>query len=222
LIRFTAIAFVTGQLLLFLGAAMLLPAAWGLVRGGRGVDALLYSAAICFAAGAVGRFGIPRPDKDMTQREGLLLVVTAWLCLAFFGGLPFVFSPYYTTFTDAFFEAASGFTTTGATVLSDVEVLSEPVQLWRHFSHWLGGMGIVLLGVAVLPLVGHGGMHLYRAEFSGARSEKLKPRITETAAALWKIYFTFSVILCLALMAAGMSFFEALCHTFSTLGTGGF
>jgi trk system potassium uptake protein TrkH len=222
LIRFSAIAYVAGQLCLFLGASMLVPAAWGLVRGGGGVDALLYSAAICFAAGALGRFGLPRPDKDLSQREGLLLVVTAWLCLAFFGGLPFVFSPYFTTFTDAFFEAASGFTTTGATVLSDVEVLSEPVQLWRHFSHWLGGMGIVVLGVAVLPLVGHGGMHLYRAEFSGARSEKLKPRITETAAALWKIYFAFTVVLCLALMGAGMSFFDALCHTFSTLGTGGF
>ena len=120
------------------------------------------------------------------------------------------------------FEAVSGFTTTGATVLSDVEVLSSPLQFWRCFSHWLGGMGIVLLGVAILPLVGHGGMHFYRAEFSGAKSEKLKPRITETALSLWRIYFSLSVLLFVALRFAGMNGFDAICHTFSTLGTGGF
>ena len=101
-------------------------------------------------------------------------------------------------------------------------MLSPPLQFWRCFTHWLGGLGIVLLGIAILPLVGHGGMHLYRAEFSGAKSEKLKPRIAETALALWKIYFLLTIVQIVALRAAGMSTFDALCHTFSTLGTGGF
>jgi trk system potassium uptake protein TrkH len=139
-----------------------------------------------------------------------------------FGALPFVFSPYFSSFTDAIFESVSGFTTTGATILSDVEALPPALQFWRCFSHWLGGMGIVLLGVAVLPLIGHGGMQLYRAEFSGATSEKLNPRITETAMALWRIYFALTAALYMALRWAGMESFDAWCHTFSTLGTGGF
>jgi trk system potassium uptake protein TrkH len=107
-------------------------------------------------------------------------------------------------------------------VLADVEVLPHSIQFWRCFTHWLGGMGIVLLAIAILPLVGVGGMPLYRAEFSGAKSEKLKPRITETAIALWKIYLAFTLTEYLALRWAGMNRFEAACHTFSTLGTGGF
>jgi trk system potassium uptake protein TrkH len=142
------------------------------------------------------------------------------MCL--FASLPFYFSPYFSGFTDAFFEPVSGLTTTGATVLARVKVLSPGIQLWRCFSHWLGGMGIALLGVAILPIIGQGGMHLYRAEFSGARSERLTPRIVETAKALWKIDFALTVAGFLALRLAGMDSFEALCHTFSILGTGGF
>ena len=166
--------------------------------------------------------GCKRPDKELTQREGLLLVVCTWVVICLFGALPFAFSGEFPTVTDAIFESVSGFTTTGATILSNVEVLSPGVQFWRCFTHWLGGLGIVLLGVAVLPLLGHGGMVLYRAEFSGAKSEKLKPRITETALALWRIYFVMTALLYLLLRWAGMNNFDALCHTFSTLGTGGF
>jgi len=149
-------------------------------------------------------------------------VILAWFAAAVFGALPFLLCGYFSGPTDAIFEAASGFTTTGATILVDVEVLPEPIQLWRCFTHWLGGMGIVLLGIAILPLVGHGGMQLYRAEFSGAKSEKLKPRIVETAIALWKLYVAISVAEIVALRLVGMSWFEAACHAFSTLGTGGF
>ncbi|MEZ5360797.1 MAG: potassium transporter TrkG [Bryobacterales bacterium] len=166
--------------------------------------------------------GLKKPVKELTQREGLLLVVGTWAMFSFFGALPFAFSGEFPSFTDAFFESVSGFTTTGATILADVEVLSPSVQFWRCFTHWLGGLGIVLLGVAVLPLVGHGGMVLYRAEFSGAKSEKLKPRITETASALWRIYFAMTALQYALLRWAGMNNFDALCHTFSTLGTGGF
>ena len=138
------------------------------------------------------------------------------------GGLPFYLSPEFPSFTDAFFEAASGFSASGATVLNDVERLGKPILFWRCLTHWIGGMGIILLGVAVLPLVGHGGTSLYRAEFSGAISEKLKPRITETALALWKVYLGLSLASYIALRWAGMGNFDALCHTFSVLGTGGF
>jgi trk system potassium uptake protein TrkH len=163
-----------------------------------------------------------RQVREIKQREAILVVVLTWLCICFFGCLPFFFSPGFPDLTDALFESVSGFTTTGATILKDVEVLSRPIQLWRCFSHWLGGMGIVLLGLAILPLVGQGGMYLYRAEFSGAKSQRLMPRVLETTKALWKIYVLLTLLEVIALRLAGMDVFEAVCHAFSTLGTGGF
>ncbi len=201
---------------------MLVPIAYGLLTGGEGLRPLVTSAVATAAAGGFCFLRFRRHARELTRREGLLLVVATWVGICLFGSLPFYLSAHFNNFTDAFFEAVSGFTTTGATVLVKVEVLPEPLQFWRCFTHWLGGMGIVLLGVAILPLLGHGGMQLYRAEFSGAKSEKLKPRIAETASALWKIYFALTVIEYLALRWAGMSRFDALCHTFSTLGTAGF
>lgn len=221
MIRPAAVGHVLGLLLLVFGATMIVPIAWGAATGGPVAD-LAWSLAATLAAGAALAFGCRRSETELSRREGLLLVVLTWVGVSAFGALPFHLSPHYPTITDAFFESASGFTTTGATVLTDVEVLPQPLQLWRHFTHWIGGMGVVLLGVAILPLVGHGGVQLYRAEFSGARSEKLAPRITETAAALWRIYLLLSLACYVALRLAGMTAFEALCHTFSTLGTGGF
>ena len=222
MIRYGAIGYVLGQFLAALAASMVIPLVYGLALTRAGVGSLAAGAAITAAAAALLLILLRRPQQELSQREGLLLVVAVWLSAALFGCLPFYLSPHFSSFTDACFEAASGFTTTGATVLADVEVLPEPLQFWRCFTHWLGGMGIVLLGVAILPLVGHGGMQLYRAEFSGAKSERLKPRITETAWALWRIYFALTVVEFAALRWAGMNSFEALCHTFSTLGTGGF
>jgi trk system potassium uptake protein TrkH len=214
---------VLGVFLAWLAAAMLVPWGYGLFIGSADLGALLGSALITGLAGLFlvlvwGRRGA----RELKLREGQLLVVLIWGAVTLFGALPFYFSPYFPTFTDAFFESVSGFTTTGSTVLDDVEVLSRPIQLWRCFSHWLGGMGIVLLGVAILPLIGHGGMHLYRAEFSGAKSDKLKPRVAETALSLWRIYVALTLAEWLALQWAGMGGFDALCHAFSTLGTGGF
>lgn len=220
MIRWTALGHILGQLLLALGAAML-PALGLALYVGQARRPMLASLAVTAACGA-GLLALPRPQRELKQREALLLVVLAWLAMSFFGALPFLWSGYFSGLTDAVFESASGFTTTGATILTDVERLSQPIQLWRCFSHWLGGMGIVLLGLAVLPLVGHGGMQLYRAEFSGAKSEKLKPRIAETALSLWKLYVAFTLAETLALRLCGLSWFEALCHSFSTLGTGGF
>lgn len=222
MIRAAAVGFGLGQLLLALAASMLFPIAWGVLAGSDGVRPLALGFAVTATSGAALRLLLPRPEKDLGQREALLLVVLAWFAVSGFGALPFLLSPYFTGVVDAFFESASGFTTTGATILSDVEVLPLPLQLWRCFTHWLGGMGIVLLGLAILPIVGHGGMALYRAEFSGAKSEKLKPRITETALALWRLYLALTLAEFLALVAVGLSPFEAACHSFSTLGTGGF
>ena len=201
---------------------MLIPLVYGLLTRAPDTAGMAWSFGITLAVGGGLIVVSRRPERELGQREGLVLVVAIWVGVSLFGSLPFLFSPHFSTVTDAVFEATSGFTTTGATVLANVEVLGPTVQLWRCFSHWLGGMGIVLLGVAILPLVGHGGMHLYRAEFSGASSEKLKPRITETALSLYKIYFGLSVTLFIALLWAGMDAYDAICHTFSTLGTGGF
>lgn len=221
MIHFGAIGYILGQFIFIFAGAMGVPLFYGAMVGDGDVLPLLYGAAVTATAGG-SLMLLPKPKRELTQREGLLLAVSTWTAICLFGGLPFVFSPHFPTFTDAIFESVSGFTTTGATILGDVEVLPPALQFWRCFSHWLGGMGIVLLGVAVLPLVGHGGMHLYKAEFSGATSEKLKPRITETALSLWKIYFSLTAALYVMLRWAGMNNFDALCHAFSTLGTGGF
>lgn len=221
MIRAVALLRVAGLFLAALGTVLAVFLALTVWLGGDprlfGIPALLSG-----GIGTVCVLAVRRPSHDLSQREGILLVCGVWLMVCFFGALPFYLSPYFRTFTDAFFETVSGFTTTGATVLERVEVLPRELQLWRCMTHWFGGMGIVLLGIAILPLVGIGGMALYRAEFSGARSEKLKPRVAETALALWRIYLALTLALYLALRGAGMDAFEAACHAFSTLGTGGF
>lgn len=221
-IRPAALGYILGQFLLALGGTLLIPLAFSLWSHG-GPAPLAYAAVVTAGTGGALFFGLPRPATDLNRREGLLLVFCVWLAVSFFGALPFYFSPaYFSSFTDAFFEATSGFTASGATILRDIESLPRDLQFWRCFSHWLGGMGIVLLGIAILPLLGMGGMALYRAEFSGARSEKLKPRIAHTAQALWKIYVFLTLAEYVALRWAGMNSFDALCHSFSTVATGGF
>jgi trk system potassium uptake protein TrkH len=206
-----------------LAGAMLVPLAFAMSQDQPDADAFLLGAAITLTAAAVMLLvGYRRPRHELLLREAILLVVLAWVGTCVFGGLPFWFTADYTSFTDAVFESTSGFTTTGATVIADVDGLSQPVHLWRCFSHWLGGMGIILLGLAVLPLLGQGGNVLYRAEFSGSSSERLRPRILETARSLWRIYILLTMLEMLCLLAAGMGVFDALCHAFSTLGTGGF
>jgi len=173
------------------------------------------------AGGGIVLYFRPEP-RELSNREGTLIVVLAWVAAVLAGTLPFWFSPYFDGFTDAFFESMSGFTTTGATILSDIEGLPKSLLFWRSMTHWLGGMGIIVLGVAILPLIGAGGTVLYKAESSGAKSEKLKPRIAETASTLWKVYFSFTLLEYLALRLAGMTSFDAVCHAFSTMATGGF
>jgi trk system potassium uptake protein TrkH len=219
---FRTVGHALGQFILALAAIFLVLLVYAVIFGDAGVRPFGVATAVAGGSGfALLRWG-GRPPRNAGARQTLLLVVCVWISISLLGAIPFYLSSQFASFTDAFFESASGFTTTGATILPRVEVLPDSIQLFRHFTHWLGGMGVVLLGIAVLPLVGHGGMQLYRAEFSGARSEKLTPRIRETALSLWKIYVGLTLAQIVVLRVAGMTTFEAVCHTFSTLGSGGF
>lgn len=157
-----------------------------------------------------------------TIKSSFVIVAFAWLTCSLFGSIPFILSGYFNSVTNAIFESVSGFTTTGASILSDVETLPRSLNLWRCETHWLGGMGIVALTVALLPLLGVGGFQLIKAETTGPDKGKVTSKITNTAKALWLIYFSMTVILFVLLKLAGMDFIDALSHAFSTLGTGGF
>ncbi len=198
------------------------PLLLALLEADEGRVPLAVSVAAGAALGGALAYFFRIAEHEISRREAILLVVLTWLDAGLLGALPFYLSEHFPTFTDAFFESVSGFTTTGATVLSNIEAVPRSLLLWRSLTHWVGGMGIILLGIAILPLVGTGGLELYRAEFSGASSEKISPRVAETATALWKIYALLTVAAFVAFFAAGLSPFDAICHTFSTLGTGGF
>lgn len=159
---------------------------------------------------------------NMTTRQTFLIVAMAWVVASFMGSIPLYYSGAFNSYTDALFESFSGFSTTGATVLSEVECLPRSINLWRCLTHWLGGMGIVTLTVAIMPLLGIGGFQLIKAETTGPEKGKVTARITTTAKALWIIYISFTVLEIIALRIAGMDFVDALSHSFATLGTGGF
>lgn len=158
----------------------------------------------------------------MTRREGYFLVAGAWILMALVGAFPFYLSGGIPRFAAAYFEAMSGFTTTGASILRNIEALPRALLFWRSLTHWIGGMGIVVLTVALLPLLGVGGQQLLQAESPGPTVGKLTPRITETAKILWALYLGMTVLQTLLLLLGGMSLFDALIHTFGTLATGGF
>ncbi len=222
MIRWPAIVHLLGYFILGVAASLIAPLVFALVEGDAGVYPFLISLLVGLAVGGAVAFLRRAGPYEINRREGILLVALAWVAATTLGGLPYFISPYVHNFTDAFFESMSGFTTTGATILTDIEAVPHSLLLWRAMTHWLGGMGIILLGIAILPLLGTGGMELYRAEFSGARSEKLRPRIAETALALWKIYVAMTLAEYLALRFAGMTPFDAVCHSFATMATGGF
>ncbi len=174
----------------------------------------------CLIGGALALFGKNATFK-FYQREALGLVALGWLLSAIIGALPFYFSGAF-SMVDSIFESMSGLTTTGATIMEDIESHPKSLLFWRSFSQWLGGMGIILLFIAVLPYLGAGGKQLFRSEVTGPDPRGLSPRIKDTASFLYKIYFGMTIILVLLLMFAGMDLYDALCHTFTTLSTGGF
>ncbi|HPI22179.1 MAG TPA: potassium transporter TrkG, partial [Spirochaetota bacterium] len=161
-------------------------------------------------------------SASLTMRDGFFLVTVTWLLASVVGAVPFVVSGAIPSPADAFFETISGLSTTGASILTDVEALPKSILFWRSLNHWIGGMGIVVLAVAILPLLGIGGMQLIQAEAPGPTVDKITPRIAETAKRLWLIYAGFSVVQTALLMAGGMGWFDSLIHTFGTLATGGF
>ncbi|MEW6527346.1 MAG: potassium transporter TrkG [Spirochaetota bacterium] len=158
----------------------------------------------------------------LTTRDGFLLVTFSWISASIIGAFPFYISGSIPSYTDAFFETVSGFTTTGASILTDIESLPRSLLFWRSLTHWLGGMGIVVLAVAILPMMGIGGLQLIRAEAPGPTVDRISPRITKTAKTLWLLYIGFTFLETLLLMIGGMDLFDSLSHTFGTLATGGF
>jgi len=219
--RVQSVVHILSLLLIFEGIAMLLPIPFSLYYGDMDYIALLISAGITSAAGILGFF-LTNFDQDLRPKEGFAIVTFGWISFSLFGSLPFLISGYIPTLTNAFFETMSGFTTTGATILTDIEALPHGLLFWRSFTHWLGGMGIIVLSLAILPFLGVGGMQLFKAEVPGPTADRLAPRITETAKILWGVYALISLAETVLLMFGGMSLFDALCHTFGTMATGGF
>ena len=164
----------------------------------------------------------PVPGAELKRREALVIVSASWLLCGVFAGLPLLLDGMVSHPIDAFFEATSGFTTTGSTILSDIESNSRAALWWRSLIQWLGGMGIIVLFVAILPQSGAGGRRLFESEAPGPTKDQLRPRVRETGGVLWRIYAGFTVALAALLMLQGMSFFDAACHAFTTMATGGF
>ncbi len=172
--------------------------------------------------GIVLMYFTKKHSKVMNRREGYIVVTFGWIVMAVSGAIPYMVTNAIPSFTSAFFETMSGYTTTGATILNDIEIIPKGVLFWRSTTHWIGGMGIIVLAIAILPLLGIGGMQLFSAEAPGPSSDKLHPRITDTAKRLWLIYFGYTIAETILLQVAGMSFFDAINHSMSTLSTGGF
>ena len=211
-----------GLLLLCNGFFMILAAVVsGIYDDGATLDITL-AAIVTMLVGVLGMFYTRNHKKQVKRKEGYIIVTFGWLVMSASGMLPYLFSGTIPDLTNAFFETISGYTTTGASVVDDIEALPEGILLWRSLTHWIGGMGIIVLAIAILPLLGIGGMQLFAAEAPGPSSDKLHPRITDTAKRLWLIYFSYTVAETILLKLAGMSFFDAVNHSLATLSTGGF
>jgi trk system potassium uptake protein TrkH len=211
-----------GFLLLFNGGFMLLAALISLIYKDGVTFQLFLASMLTMVVGGLLMLFTRKHNKEMNKREGYIVVAFGWIILTMSGTLPYVFTESIPNFTNAFFETMSGYTTTGASILNDIEIVPKGVLFWRSLTHWIGGMGIIVLAIAILPLLGIGGMQLFAAEAPGPSTDKLHPRITDTAKRLWLIYFGYTVAETILLKIAGMSFFDAINHSMATLSTGGF
>lgn len=210
-----------GQVLLVESALMLIPLAVALLCGGGDAMAILISLVITAAAGELLSLLKPRSD-NLRAREGFAVVALGWILVSFFGCLPFRLHGCIPKLVDAYFETVSGFTTTGATLLTDVEVLPKGLLFWRSFSHWVGGMGVLVLSLALLPKMGARSIHLMRAESPGPAVDKLVPRVGNNAKILYYLYISLTAVMLVCLLLTGMNLYDALIHTFGAAGTGGF
>ena len=220
--NFKLVLLALGALLLIEAVAMFIATGVAYLYDGYDAPYFMTSSLITFVSGLVAVALGYKAEKRLGRREGYIIVALVWVVFAFFGALPFWLSKAVPTYTDAFFETMSGFTTTGATVIPDVEIMPHGILFWRSLTHWIGGMGIIVMSLAILPLFGLGGMQLYAAEATGPTYEKLRPRIKDTAKLLWGIYMLLTLVECVLLKVFGMSWFDAVCHSFSTMGTGGY
>ena len=214
---------IIGFLLVLTGSLMTTGIPFSIYYGHDDIASLLISAAITVIIGAL--FLMLTKDADRQQlgkREGYVIVSLGWLSMSIFGSIPFMIHGAIPNFTDAFFETMSGFTTTGATILRDIEVLPAGLLFWRSLTQWLGGMGIIVLSLAILPLLGIGGMQLFSAEVPGITKDKFHPRVKETAKRLWGIYVLLTTAEVLLLLVGGLNLFDAINHSFTTMATGGF
>lgn len=220
--HYRAISHILGLLLLLNGLfmALTLPVSW--YYNGEDFNALLTSAVITANLGLLIWFITRKVPKEVAKRDGYLIVTLGWLILGISGSIPFLLSGVLPDFADAFFETLSGYTTTGASVINDIEAMPKGLLLWRSMTQWIGGMGIIVLTVAILPIFGVGGMEMFMAESPGPTSSKLHPKITDTAKRLWIIYVALTAIESVLLKIAGMSWYDAVNHSFTTMSTGGF
>ncbi len=215
---------VIGYLLLIESAFLLLPLGTALWYREADWTAFLIAAVITFASGAGMSFGIKPSSSSLGKREGFLLTASVWVVFSLFGMIPFMLmQPRPLGVCDAFFEAMSGFTTTGASIMESIDHLSHGILLWRSLMQWIGGMGIILFTLAVLPMLNSsGGMQMFNAEVTGITHDKLRPRISQTAKSLWIIYTVLTLVLFGLLLAGPMELFDSLCYAFSVMSTGGF
>ena len=218
------VLYTLGAFLFLLGLTMLIPTACALFYGESDFPSFLISVGITSGIGGA-LYWICRPGEGrtiLTQREGFLIVSAGWIFASLFGGLPYLIHGTLPDLTDAYFETISGFTTTGATVINKIEALPHGTLLWRSMTQWLGGMGIIILSVALLPFLGIGGRQLFKAEAPGPVKYRVEPRITETARSLWAIYMIITIVGFIFLLFGGMGVFDAVNHIFCAMATGGF
>ena len=222
---------ILSALLVILGISMLIPAGIAYGYGESDLNGFLWSVLICLVVGVPVWF-TTRRNRTLTNKDGFAIVTFTWITTALIGALPFYISGIIPNFTDAFFESMSGVTTTGATILGSsvtlphlpngIESLPHATLYWRSFTQWIGGMGIIVFYIAVLPLLGVGGVQLFKAEVPGPVADKIRPRVRETAKILWMVYLGFTAAQFLLLLISGMPWFDSICHAFTTMPTGGF
>ena len=222
---------VLAAILTFLGLTMLFAAAWSFYYSEPDLEGILMSSGITIAVSLPVWF-MTRGKINLSVKDGFAIVTLVWFAVALFSALPFIMTGAIPSLVDAFFESMSGVTTTGASILGNpethphltngIESLSKGVLFWRSFTQWIGGMGIIVFSIAILPLLGVGGVLLFRAELPGPVPDKIKPRVQETAKSLWIIYTGLTAIQVVLLSFGGMSFFDSLCHSFTTVAIGGF
>jgi trk system potassium uptake protein len=213
---------ILGVLIILNGFFISLSIPFSLYFGEESWKSTALAAGISFVIGGAAYASTIRAREAIKKREGYLIVGLGWIILSLFGSLPYYLSGAIPDFTDAFFETMSGYTTTGASILTDIEAMPKGLLFWRSLTNWIGGMGMIVLAVAILPILGVGGVQLFSAEASGITTDKLQPRIKDTAKRLYIIYFGFTALACVLLMFGGMNFFDGINHAMTALATGGF